>query len=152
LHVPYTWVFFQAIVHVTGTTPSSLLSRNASHTAADPSTILLRQGGWPACSSSHPFTESHWSTTFAVTVLPFDALILINFPHLEPPLYHPVDNATTFSVLLWNCSSHWEAPPPSPPVKDSLRFVIRVCLSCAILHILKELKVATLHLKRTVIY
>jgi len=123
LHAPYTWLFFQAIVHVTGTTPSSVFNPNAFHTATDPSTILLRQGGWPACSASQPFTESHWSTTFAVTLLPFLAVILISFPHLEPPLYHPVDNATTLSELLWNFSSHWEAPPPSPPVKDSLRFV-----------------------------
>jgi hypothetical protein len=115
--------FIQTIDHVTGTTPSSVFNPNAFHTATDPSTILLRQGGWYACSASQPFTESHSSTTFAVVLFPFCALILINFPHLEPPLYHPVDNATTLSVLLWYWPSHSEAPPPSPPNKDSSKFI-----------------------------
>jgi hypothetical protein len=35
----------QAIDHVTDTTPSSVFNPNAFHTATDPSTILLRQGG-----------------------------------------------------------------------------------------------------------
>ncbi|CAF5126047.1 unnamed protein product, partial [Rotaria sp. Silwood1] len=43
---------------------------SACQTAGDPSTILLRHGGCPACSASHPFTESHSSTTIAVVVLP----------------------------------------------------------------------------------
>ena len=65
----------------------------------DASTMLLGQGGWKSCSESHPLTESHSSTTLASTDLPL-ALILILFRHRLPPLYQPVDKATTSSSSL----------------------------------------------------
>lgn len=100
---------------VTSTTPISLSRPRALPTASDPSTILLSQGGWPACSSSQPRMESHSSTTSANTLLPLLAVILIIFPHLDPPLYHPVDSATIGFELSWYCPSHSDGPPPSPP-------------------------------------
>lgn len=109
---------------VTRASPTSESSPSASHTACDPSTMLLRHGGWPACALSQPLTESHWSTTFAVTFLPFPAVILIIFKHSELPLNHPVESATTRSVLLWNFSSHCDGSPPSPPSLKS--FSVRI--------------------------
>lgn len=105
---------------VTSTIPISLSRPKALHTASDPSTILLSQGGWPACSSSQPRMESHSSTTCANTLLPLLAVILIIFPHLDPPLYHPVDSATIGFELSWYCPSHSDGPPPSPPALKSL--------------------------------
>ncbi|WRX33296.1 hypothetical protein QQP08_025783 [Theobroma cacao] len=89
-----------AVDQVTSTIPTFLSRPRAVHTASDPSTMLFLQGGWYACSSSHPRIESHSSTTLAVTLLPLLAVIVIIFPHLDPPAYHPVDNATTRSELL----------------------------------------------------
>jgi len=105
---------------VTSTTPKSLFSCKASQTASDPSTILFLQGGKPACSLSHPFFESHSSTTLASTLLPFRAVIFIIFPHLDPPAYQPVDSATTRSVFSWKFSSHSDGAPPSSPSLKSL--------------------------------
>ncbi|KAL4310258.1 hypothetical protein GQ457_01G028050 [Hibiscus cannabinus] len=96
---------------VTSTIPTFVSSPKALHTASDPSTMLFLQGGWYACSSSHPFLESHSSTTLAFTLLPLLARIVIIFPHLDPPLYHPVESATIRSELLWYCSSHSDGPP-----------------------------------------
>ncbi|EYU19303.1 hypothetical protein MIMGU_mgv1a019854mg, partial [Erythranthe guttata] len=54
----------------------------AFQTAFDASTMLLRQG------------ESHSSTTIAVTLLPLPLMTTL-LRHLDPPLYQPVDRATT---------------------------------------------------------
>nr|GMD64544.1 origin of replication complex subunit 1A-like isoform X1 [Ipomoea batatas] len=40
---------------------------------------------------------------------------------IYPPEYHPVDRATTLSSLSWNCPSHSDGAPPSPPSLKSLR-------------------------------
>lgn len=105
---------------MTGSSPTFMSSPKAFHTPFDPSTILFRHGGWWACALSHPFIESHSSTTLATTDLPFLAVILIFFPHLEPPLYQPVDNATIGLELSWNLPSHSDGSPPSPPLLKSL--------------------------------
>lgn len=60
---------YSAMIQLTSTTPRSLFSPKAFHTPAEPSTTLFPHGGRPACSESHPFTESHSSTTFAATLL-----------------------------------------------------------------------------------
>uniref|UniRef100_A0A2K1X8B0 Uncharacterized protein n=1 Tax=Populus trichocarpa TaxID=3694 RepID=A0A2K1X8B0_POPTR len=116
--------------HVTGTIPRSLFNPKASHTASDPSTILFSHGGRNPCSRSHPCKVSHSSTTLAVTLFPLLAVILIILPHLDPPSYHPVDSATTLSVLAWYLSSHSDGAPPSPPslksFKVNLAFVVDV--------------------------
>ncbi|XBH66095.1 hypothetical protein VPH35_119556 [Triticum aestivum] len=98
---------------------SSPVMPSASHTAWDASTTLLRHGGWKACSRSHPFRESHSSTTLASTDLPL-ARIRMRSPQREPPAYHPVDSATTRSELRWKTSSHADGSPPSPPSSKSL--------------------------------
>ncbi|KAI4303527.1 hypothetical protein MLD38_039141 [Melastoma candidum] len=78
-----------AMLQYTASSPMFVSNPSAVHTAFDPSTMLLRQGGWNACSESHPLTESHSSTTLACTLLPvFTDVILIIFRHLEPPAYH----------------------------------------------------------------
>ncbi|PQQ05418.1 hypothetical protein Pyn_12356 [Prunus yedoensis var. nudiflora] len=105
---------------VTSTTPKSWFSCKAFHTAAEPSTILFPHGGCPAYSASHPLRESHSSTTLAAILFPLLAVILIIFPHLFFLSNHPVDSATTRSMLLWNHSSHSDPPPPSPPSLKSL--------------------------------
>ena len=112
---------------VTPKIPRSWFKPKAFQTALDPSTMLFLHGGWPACSASHPFTESHSSTTLAVTLFPLLAVILIIFPHRDPWLYHPVDKATTLSELSWYFSSHSDGPPPSPPLLKSLS-VRRACV------------------------
>lgn len=105
---------------MTGSSPTSISSPKAFHTLFEPSTILFLHGGWWACTLSHPLMESHSSTTLPKTDLPFLAVILIFFPHLEPPLYQPVNNATIGWELWWNLPSHSEGVPPSPPLLKSL--------------------------------
>ncbi|KAB2028587.1 hypothetical protein E1A91_D05G113100v1 [Gossypium mustelinum] len=108
------------MARVTSSIPFSLLSSKALHTALDPSIILLLQGRWYACASSQPCIESHSSTTLAVTLFPLLTIILIIFPHLDPPSYHPMESATIRSKLSWDCSSHLDRSPPSPPWLKSL--------------------------------
>ena len=91
----------------------------AVQTAGEPSTMLLAQGGCPACSLSHPFSESHSSTTVASVDWPFP-LIRIWRPQRLPPLYHPVESATTCLLLEWYRPSHSDGPPPSPPASKLL--------------------------------
>lgn len=110
----------QAMDQVIPTSPTSLFSPNASHTASDPSTMLLRHGLCPACSASQPCLESHSSTTFAFTLRPLLALIRIIWLHRLPPLYHPVERATIGFALEWYLPSHSDGPPPSPPWLKSL--------------------------------
>ena len=89
---------------VTCTSPRLISSPRAAHTPSDPSTMLFAQ----------PSAESHSSTTLANTLLPLGAVILIIFPHRDPPSYHRVGNATMRSELSWYLPSHSDGPPPSP--------------------------------------
>ncbi|KAF8672386.1 hypothetical protein HU200_049590 [Digitaria exilis] len=76
--------------------------------------MSLAHGGSKLCSSSQPWTESHSSTTVAVTDLPFPARITTRFRHRLPPSNHPVESATTFSPSSKNVPVQLDAPPPSP--------------------------------------
>ncbi|KAL6130910.1 hypothetical protein ACLB2K_069288 [Fragaria x ananassa] len=59
----------------------------------------------------------------ATTLCPLP-LILMFLRHLDPPLYHPVDNATTGVLSSWYWPSHSDGPPPSPPASKLLRVSI----------------------------
>ena len=92
----------------------------AAQTAGEASTMLLAQGGCPAWSGSHPFSESHSSTTVASVDWPFP-LIRILRPHRLPPLYHPVERATANVFTEWYLPSHFDGGAPSAPAPKSLR-------------------------------
>ncbi|GAV62644.1 hypothetical protein CFOL_v3_06167 [Cephalotus follicularis] len=92
------------MVQVISTTPKSSLSPRAFHTASDPSTILYRQGGWPACSPMQCVTLIHHLShrTRPITRLNLDH-------HLH----------TTLSTMPRH--AHSDGPPPSPPSLKSFR-------------------------------
>ncbi|KAL0429320.1 UNVERIFIED_CONTAM: hypothetical protein Sradi_0558000 [Sesamum radiatum] len=56
----------------------------------------------------------------AVTLRPL-ALTVMLLRHLDPPLYYPVDSATTGVSSEWYFLSHSDGPPPSPPFSKLLR-------------------------------
>uniref|UniRef100_A0A8R7UCZ6 Uncharacterized protein n=1 Tax=Triticum urartu TaxID=4572 RepID=A0A8R7UCZ6_TRIUA len=121
--LPWIAARFQASVQVTGTSPMSVLSRSAFHTAAEASTML----------SLHPLLESHSSTTFACAVRPLCSLVMrIIFRHRRPPPYQRVDSATIISLLLWYLSSHFDGPPPSWPFSNPFSVITPWC--CATAH------------------
>ncbi|KAM1149119.1 hypothetical protein ACFX2I_029662 [Malus domestica] len=80
-------------------------SCKASHTVAEPSTILLPHGGCPACSSSHPLTELHSVHHLCRYAPPITCRYLYIPP--TPP-------STISSLFAWYCLSHIDWPPPSP--------------------------------------
>uniref|UniRef100_A0A452YL01 Uncharacterized protein n=1 Tax=Aegilops tauschii subsp. strangulata TaxID=200361 RepID=A0A452YL01_AEGTS len=104
--------------HVTGTSPMSLSSPSAFHTASVVSTMLVLQ----------PWLESHSSTTLACTVRPFFLLVmLIILPHRRPPAYHLVDSATIMSLSLWYLPSHSDGAPPSSPFWNPFTVITPWC-------------------------